>query len=270
MSFLRHLTTRLKLTLGGSYLHSIKKIFFVALTFTISATQAAEINVYAAASLTDVLTEITSAYKKIQPSTSVKTSFAGAQTLAKQIEHGAPADLFISADLEWADYLAKRNLLKNESRKNLLNNSLVFITPQHSTLQIEMNVQTQLTAQFSGKLCTGDPAYVPVGKYAKQALEYYNWWNSVQNRVVGTEDVRTSLALVERGECDLGIVYATDANASKKVKVVAQFPESSHKPIIYPGALTQTANKDAEQFWQFLQSDPAKQIFQQYGFGVLE
>lgn len=233
-----------------------------------SFTQAADIKVSAAASLTDVMTELSRIYEKSNAGVVIKTSYAGSSTLAKQIENGAPADVFISADRDWADYLEKRGLLTSESRKDLLINDLVLISPLNRVPAIQLQKNVDLLSSFSGKLCTGEPAYVPVGKYAKQALTYYGWWEAIQLRLVGTEDVRTALAFVERGECALGIVYKTDALMSKKVQVVASFPAESHVPIVYPGGLTKNANQDAHAFWQFLQSEQATQVFLRYGFGV--
>lgn len=234
----------------------------------VGATQAADIKVSAAASLTDVLTELAKLYEKAHPDVRIKTSYAGSSALAKQIENGAPADIFISADKDWMDYLQKRNLINSETRKDLLGNHLVFITPINRELNIDFTQGYSLTANLTGKLCTGEPAYVPVGKYAKQALEYFGWWKNIESQLVGTEDVRTALAFVERGECALGIVYETDSKMSKKVKLVARFPAESHSPILYPIALTKKANEDAQRFLEFLQSDQATEVFNRYGFVV--
>jgi molybdate transport system substrate-binding protein len=234
------------------------------------AVQAGDIKVSAAASLTDVLTELSRTYEKSHSRSSIKTSFAGSSTLAKQIENGAPVDIFISADKDWADYLEQRNLLTKTTRADLLTNELVVIAPLNRTQAITMARDFDLVASFDGKLCTGDPGYVPVGKYARQALSYYGWWSALQARLVGTEDVRTALAFVERGECALGIVYKTDALLSKKVTVVASFPPESHLPIVYPGGLTKNASPEAHAFWQFLQSAEAAQVFVRYGFGIAQ
>lgn len=247
---------------------TLKKGMFICAVAMAGFTQAGEVKVYAAASLTDVLTEVAKSYQQAHPDTHIKTSFAGSSTLAKQIENGAPAELFISADKDWADYLQTRNLLDANTRVELLTNELVLIAPLSRTPAISLNKNANLANSFTGKLCTGDPAYVPVGKYAKQALGYFDWWDSIQPRLVGTEDVRTALAFVERGECALGIVYKTDAQLSKKVTVVASFPAASHLPIVYPGGLTKNAGPDAQAFWQFLQSKPALDVFAHYGFGV--
>lgn len=232
--------------------------------------QAGDIKVSAAASLTDVLSELSRAYEKSHTGVLIKTSFAGSSTLAKQIENGAPADIFISADKDWTDYLEKRNLLTKATRIDLLTNELVLIAPLNRTQSITMARDFDLAASFTGKLCTGEPAYVPAGKYAQQALSYFGWWSALQLRLVGTEDVRTALAFVERGECALGIVYKTDALLSKKVTVVASFPAESHLPIVYPGGLTKNASPEAQAFWQFLQSAEAAMVFVRYGFGIVQ
>ncbi len=230
---------------------------------------AAEVRLYAAASLTDVLTELSTVYQQSHAQVIIKKSFAGSSTLAKQIEQGAPADIFISADNDWENYLFRRGFLASESRRKLLGNELVLIAPVASQVKVSLHSGFNITRAFNGRLCTGDTVSVPVGKYAKQALNYYSWWDKIATRVVGTEDVRTALAFVERGECSLGIVYKTDANLSKKVEVVATFPSESHSPIEYPGALTKHASAEAHDFWLFLQSDNAKAVFMRYGFSVM-
>jgi molybdate transport system substrate-binding protein len=230
---------------------------------------AGEIKLYAAASLTDALTELSAIYEKNYPDVVIKKSFAGSSTLAKQIENGAPADLFISADMDWVGYLQKRGLLDDPSLKKLLVNELVLIAPLESKVTLLLDPAFNLSTAFNGRLCTGDTTSVPVGKYAKQALLHYNWWNNIESRIVGTEDVRTALSFVERAECGLGVVYKTDALLSKKVKVIATFPEVSHKPIEYPGALAKGASADAKAFWRFLQTKDAKAVFNRYGFSTV-
>ena len=234
------------------------------------AAYAGEVKLYAAASLTDVLSELSSTYQKLHPDVVIKKSFAGSSTLAKQIENGAPADVFISADADWIEYVQKLGLLNETSRKKLLVNELVLIAPLESKVDISLDPAFNLNTAFTGRLCTGDTNSVPAGKYAKQALLHYNWWDKIESRVVGSEDVRTALTFVERAECDLGIVYKTDAQLSKKVKVIAIFPTASHKPIEYHGALTKNASTDAKAFWSFLQSSDAKIVFIRYGFSPLK
>lgn len=251
------------------YKRQIKWLSIIGLSLLSGLAAAGDVGVYAAASLTDAVTELSAAYQKAHPDVVIKKSFAGSSILAKQIENGAPADIFISADNDWADYLGKCGLLVNESRKKLFSNDLVLVAPVISEIKVSLVPGFNFNAAFTGRLCTGDTASVPVGKYAKQSLTHYGWWDKTSSRIVGTEDVRTALAFVERAECSLGIVYKTDAQLSKKVKVVATFPAASHAPIEYPGALTKNAGAESKAFWVFLQSDEAKAVFTRYGFVIL-
>ncbi|RYG19577.1 MAG: molybdate ABC transporter substrate-binding protein [Chitinophagaceae bacterium] len=258
-----------KFSAQRGYKIHVQLVVTIAFGIFCNFVSAGEVKVYAAASLTDALTELSATYQKSHSDVVIKKSFAGSSTLAKQIENGAPADIFISADNDWSDYLLKRGLLVAESRKKLLSNELVLIAPVASEISVLLDPAFNLNTAFSGRLCTGDPASVPVGKYAKQSLTTYNWWDKISPRIVATEDVRTALAFVERAECGLGIVYKTDALLSKKVKVIATFPVNSHAAIEYPGALTKNAGTESNAFWIFLQSDEAKAVFTRYGFSVL-
>jgi len=229
-----------------------------------------DIRVSAAASLTDAIAKNSQQYELANAGVTIKKSFGGSATLAKQIEQGAPTDIYISADVEWMNYLQERRLISSSSQVALLSNELVLIAPLHATkIGITFDVKTPLANLFKGRLCTGDPASVPVGRYAKQALTYYAWWESINTRLVATEDVRTALAFVERGECDLGIVYKTDALASTKVSILGVFPSASHAAIIYPMALIKGANPKAEAFWRYLQGDAASKIFSDLGFSII-
>lgn len=244
-------------------------IFFSFLMLIhVGVVRASEVKVSAAASLTDVMTELSKVYEKSHPEISVKNSFAGSSTLAKQIENGAPVDIFISADKDWMDYLQKRSLLNDQTRRDLLGNNLVIIAPANQKPAIQLDKSFDIANKVKGRLCTGEPAYVSVGKYAKQALEYYGWWKTLEPRLVGTEDVRTALAFVARGECAFGIVYETDAKMSDKVDLVARFPVESHLPIVYPIALVKKSGNDAQAFLEYLQSAEAAAVFTRYGFIV--
>lgn len=245
-----------------------RALALAGLLLVTTAAIAGEVTLYAAASLTAVLTELSDSYQKQHPDIVIKRSFAASSTLARQIENGAPAELFISADSDWGDYLEQRGLLLTATRKNLLRNELVLIAPTEQPVELTLDRSFDFSASFSGHLCTGEPDHVPVGKYAKQALSHYGWWDGIASRVVGTEDVRTVVAFVERGECALGIVYQSDAMNSKKVSVTAIFPSASHLPIIYPGGLLKGADADAARFWDYLRSDEAKAVFVRYGFSV--
>ncbi len=212
----------------------ISMLFSCSVGLAIQAHAANDVTVYAAASLTNAITDLEKAFEK-QTKIEVKTSYAGSSTLAKQIEAGAPADVFISADEQWMNYLQNKKLIVSNQRINLLGNKLVLIAPKNSTINtIKMDKNVDPSTAFQGKWCTGDTKSVPVGKYGKQALTSLGWWQKLQPKLVETEDVRAALNFVARGECQLGIVYATDAAISKDVKVVGVFPENTHAPIIYP------------------------------------
>ncbi len=223
--------------------------------------------VFDAASLTDVVDEIGRAFSARSPRVQVKSSPAASSTLAKEIEAGALADVFFSADLDWMDYLQQRKLLRPGSRHDVVLNRLVLIAPADSKVSVKIAAGFDLVAALGdGKLATGDPDSVPVGKYAHSALEKLGVWNSVSSRIVRAENVRSALAFVARGEAALGIVYRTDALAEKRVRIVDVFPQDSHPPIIYPIALTARASPDAERFLEFVISEAAKPIFRHYGF----
>lgn len=225
--------------------------------------------VFAAASTTNAITEIG---KLLEQKNKIKVtgSFASSSTLAKQIEQGAPADVFLSADLKWMDYLAGKKMIDEKSRFNLLGNRLVLIAPASSTLKVDIKQGFDLAKLLGeGKLSMGDPSHVPAGIYGKQALEKLGVWKSVESKVAGAKDVRAALALVEREEAPLGVVYATDAAISKKVKVVGVFPLDSHPPIVYPVALVKDRGTPAAKaLLDFLKSPDAKGVFEKYGFTV--
>ncbi|HET8730358.1 MAG TPA: molybdate ABC transporter substrate-binding protein [Moraxellaceae bacterium] len=231
-----------------------------------SGARAADITVFAAASLTDALKEIGDAYRSVRGDT-LRSSFASSATLARQIEAGAPADIYMSADQKWMDYLAARGLIETASRRDLLGNSLVLVAPAGSATPVPMRKGN--VPAFTGRLCMGDPASVPAGIYGKQSLVSLGWWETLSTRVVTTEDVRTVLAFVARGECPLGIVYATDARVSDKVVVVGRFAAGSHEPVVYPVALLPHASSAARAFFVYLQGPAARQVFERHGFVVL-
>jgi molybdate transport system substrate-binding protein len=197
----------------------------------------------------------------------VRTSFAASSVLAKQIEAGAPADVFLSADPEWMDYLEKRGLLKAGTREDLLMNRLVLIAPSDSRVHLTLAPHADLTAALGGgRLATGDPDSVPVGRYAQAALKWLGAWESVAPRLVRAENVRAALEYVARGEATLGIVYGTDALAEKRVRVVDVFPADSHPPIIYHVALTSEARQEAAALEAFFEGEAAREIFARHGF----
>lgn len=245
-----------------------KCVFLLALAGSTSA-QAAEVTVYAAASLGNAMRDVAVVWRDAHKDDTVKTSFAASSTLAKQIEAGAPADIFASADKQWMDYLASRGLIDGASRRDLLGNTLVLIAPAAKPVTVALARGAALP-DFTGRLCIGDPASVPAGIYARQALQSIGWWPALEKRYVGTEDVRTALAFVERAECPLGIVYETDARISGKVVVAGRFPAGSHDPVVYPFALMPKASSDARAFFQWLQGPAAAAVFTRYGFTVLK
>jgi molybdate transport system substrate-binding protein len=226
-----------------------------------------ELLVFAAASLTNVLDEIGTAYAQ-QTQQHVKFSYAASSALARQLEAGSRADVFLSADLEWMDYLQARNLIDRSTRRNLLSNRLVLVAPADSKIELKIAPGFALGAALgsNGRLATGDPDSVPVGKYARSALTSLGVWNEVADRLVRADNVRSALAFIARGETPLGIVYETDARVEKRVRIVDFFPADSHPPIVYPVAVTATARPAARQFVEFLQSAPAQETFKKYGF----
>ena len=230
--------------------------------------QAAEkVTVFAAASLKNALDDITAAWRQ-ETSKDATISYAASSALAKQIESGAPADIFISADLDWMDYVEKKNLIKKDTRTNLLGNRIVLVAPKGNAEPVEIIKGFDLAKLLGdGRLAMGAVDSVPAGKYGKAALESLGVWSSVESKVAGAESVRAALLLVSRGEAPYGIVYQTDAAADKEVKVVGTFPEDSHKPIIYPIAvLSESKNADAVSLFDYIKSDKAVPFFEKQGF----
>lgn len=248
----------------------MKKTFVklaLASVFALGSTQALaeNITVFAAASMTNVLQQIGEEYKKAYPQDSLTFSFAGSSTLAKQIEQEAPADLFISADQKWMDYVAEKLPAKTKNITTLAENELVLIAPQSSHLNVASVKEIDFKKVIGDSyLAVGDDN-VPVGRYAKKALEYLNVWGDVENRLSKAKDVRAVLSYIERGELPLGIVYSTDAKVSDKVKIVAVFPQESYGKVVYPAA-TLSEKAEAKRFLDFLSSAQAKAAFEQAGF----
>jgi molybdate transport system substrate-binding protein len=230
------------------------------------AAGARAIVVFAAASLSDALTEVGNAFTSTT-GVSVKPSFAASSVLAKQIESGAAASVFFSADEEWMDYLESRHLLAPGSRRDVLANRLALIAPADSPAAFQITSgPALLQALGSARIATGDPDSVPAGKYARAALTKLGVWNALQPRLIPAENVRSALAYVARGEAPFGIVYLTDAQVEKKVKLVALFPDDTHAPIRYPIARTVATDASAARFVEFVASPRAQAIFQKYGF----
>lgn len=227
--------------------------------------------VFAAASLKNALDDVAASWTRDTGKPAPKISYAASSALAKQIEQGAPADLFISADLAWMDYLAERKRIKTDTRFNLLGNKIVLIAPRDTkAATVEITGPALKAALAGGRLAMGNVAAVPAGKYGKAALEKLGAWDTVKGDVAQADNVRAALALVARGEAPLGVVYATDAAIDPGVKIVATFPDGSHPPIIYPAALTADAkNADARAFLDYLRSARARPAFEKQGFTVL-
>lgn len=227
--------------------------------------------VFAAASLKNALDRIAKDWES-KDAGKATLSFAASSALAKQIESGAPADIFVSADLKWMDWVAERKLIDPTSRKNLLGNTLVLIAPADSTASLKIEKGFDLAGALGdGRLAMGEPGSVPAGIYGKAALTSLGIWDAVAAKVAGAENVRVALAYVARGETPLGIVYATDARSEPKVKVVDTFPADSHEPVVYPVALTAaSANPAAKDFLAYLASPEAAKVFEEQGFTTLK
>jgi molybdate transport system substrate-binding protein len=222
--------------------------------------------VFAAASLTNVLGELSQDWEK-SSGVRVKLSFAASSMLARQIEAGGKADVFISADQEWMDYLQARDLIDKPTRRNLAGNRLVLIAPADSKLELTVAPGFGLAAALgTQRLATGDPDTVPVGRYARSALTSLGIWDEIQDRLVRADNVRSAMMFVARGEVPLGIVYTTDALADSKVRIVDTFPENTHPPITYPGAVTRGAGSEAIAFLDSLARPAARATWKKYGF----
>jgi molybdate transport system substrate-binding protein len=226
--------------------------------------------VFAAASLKNALDNVGAAWKA-DTGKEATISYAASSALARQIESGAPADIFISADLDWMSYLSDKQLTKPDTEVKLLGNRIVLVAPKDSPVQAVITANFDLAGLLGdGRLAMGDVKAVPAGKYGKAALESLGVWASIEAKVAQAENVRAALKLVSTGEAPLGIVYATDAVAEPDVKVVGAFPEDSHPPIVYPVGLTaESKNPDAAAFQKYLQSAKAKEIFEAQGFTFL-
>lgn len=233
--------------------------------------QSEPVLVFAAASMKNALDETAKKWTE-KSKTEVKSSYAASSALAKQIEAGAPADIYISADLDWMNYVDGKKLLKTGTRSNLLGNSIVLVASKDwSKGDVKIVSGFPLaTLLGDGRLSMADTATVPAGKYGKAALEKLGVWDSVSTKLAQAENVRAALALVGRGEAPLGIVYKTDAAADSNVKIIGSFPDDSHKPIVYPAAQIETSkNAKAVEFLHYLASPEAKTIFEKHGFTVL-
>lgn len=245
--------------------------FIVVLAaFSPASAEDKTITVFAAASMKNALDEVDAAYTA-KTGVKITASYAASSVLAKQIEQGAPADVFVSADTDWMDYAASRKTINELSRVNLLGNSIVLIAPKDSKIDNVIIAQGFDLAKLAGdgRIATGDVKSVPVGKYAKAALTSLGAWQAAEPKFAMAESVRAALTLVARGEAALGIVYSTDAKVEPGVKIVGTFPADSHPAIIYPVAATTTAKGGTNDYLAFLRSSAAKTILEKYGFKFL-
>ena len=254
---------------GAVALLAAAAVAVLGLTAEPAAAQGAGPTVFAAASLKTALDEIGLAYTAASGK-KASVSYAAASALAKQIEQGAPADVFVSADLDWMDFLETKGLIRAGTRVNLVSNTLVLIAPAGSPSEPKIAPGFALAAAIGdSRLATGDVRSVPVGKYAKAALTTLGVWGAVEPKLAGAENVRAALALVSRGEARYGIVYGSDARSEPKVMVVDTFPASSHPPIVYPAAITKEATSpEAAAYLDFLKGPAAAKIFEANGFAV--
>lgn len=236
------------------------------LSVSSAANAATELKVYAASSMTNAVNDIAQQFETKYDVT-VTPVYGGSSSIARQILNGAPADIFISANTKWMDYLVKSKAVKNDSVTNLVRNSLVLIAPKASTIEpfdfSDANAWNQ--ALEGNRLALGNPVSVPAGMYAKESLTNLGVWKKLERQIAPAKNVRLALALVERGEAPLGVVYKTDALLTDKVKVVGEFTNDTHADIIYPAAIVKDSTQ-SEQFFEYLKSDDAKKVFAQYGF----
>jgi molybdate transport system substrate-binding protein len=235
-----------------------------------AAAQGKDVVVFAAASLKNALDDAAGQWQRASGK-KVVISYAASNTLIKQIEQGAPADIFISADIAWMDYGQQKGLIRPDTRFNLLGNRLVLIAPKDSSVSANIQPGFDLAALLKGgRLAVANVDAVPAGRYGKAALEKLGAWDGVKDKIAQAENVRAALVLVARGEAPLGIVYQTDAASDPSIKIVATFPESAHPPIIYPIALTkESTNPEARAFLSYLHSPAARAAFERQGFTVL-
>jgi molybdate transport system substrate-binding protein len=244
-------------------------IFILGGSVPVTAGQSNKVFVFAAASTTNAIQEIGQLFSQKNKARCV-SSFASSSTLAKQIDAGAPANVYISANPRWMDFLDGKGLIETGTRYDILGNRIVLIAPAASDLHLDILPGFALPEIMDGeKISMGDPEHVPAGIYGRQALESLGVWDEIAPKVVRAKDVRTALVFVERGEAPLGIVYATDAAITDKVKVVGIFPENSHPPVIYQAAIVRgNKTKVALAFFRFLKSPEAAAVFEAYGFSV--
>ena len=230
----------------------------------------AKVTVFAAASMTNALEEVAANYKKVNPNEEVTFSFASSSVLARQITEGAPADVFVSADQKWMNFLAEKDAIEPATRVDLVGNKLVMIAPKDSKIEsIDLTNDKWQATLGDSFLAVGDPDHVPAGIYAKTAFTYLKQWEAIEKKLARADNVRKALLLVEKAESPLGVVYATDAAAGKNVKVVATFPAESHPAVEYPVAIVKGhENAESKAFFDYMKSDAAKAVYTKFGFSA--
>ncbi|EGR1585459.1 molybdate ABC transporter substrate-binding protein [Vibrio parahaemolyticus] len=236
------------------------------LSISFSTNAATDLKVYAASSMTNAIDEIAQDFKEKYDVT-VTPVYGGSSSIARQIINGAPADVFISANTKWMDYLVDEGVIDSDNVTNLVRNSLVLIAPQSSSLAVFnfADANAWEAALTGSRLALGNPTSVPAGMYAKESLTTLGVWKEIQTKVAPAKNVRLALALVERGEAPLGVVYKTDAQLTSKVKIVGEFASDTHAAIVYPAAVVSDST-ESRQFFQYLKSEDAKRVFAHYGF----
>jgi len=250
---------------------AVMLVMLLAASASPAHAQTGDALIFAAASLKNALDEVAAQYRK-DTGKAVKISYGASSALAKQIEAGAPADIFISADLDWMDYVAQRHLIVSDTRKNILGNRLVLVAPKDDPVEVRVVPNFPLAGLLKGgKLAMADTSAVPAGKYGKAALEKLDVWPSVSGSIAQAENVRAALALVSRKEAPFGIVYQTDAAADANVRIAGVFPEDTHPPIIYPIArVADSKNPDAARLLAYIEAPKAAPAFEQQGFTILK
>ncbi|ELB2086351.1 molybdate ABC transporter substrate-binding protein [Vibrio parahaemolyticus] len=236
------------------------------LSISFSTNAATDLKVYAASSMTNAIDEIAQDFKEKYDVT-VTPVYGGSSSIARQIINGAPADVFISANTKWMDYLVDEGVIDSDNVTNLVRNSLVLIAPQSSSIAVFnfADAKAWEAALNDSRLALGNPTSVPAGMYAKESLTTLGVWKEIQTKVAPAKNVRLALALVERGEAPLGVVYKTDAQLTSKVKIVGEFASDTHAAIVYPAAVVNDST-ESRQFFQYLKSEDAKRVFAHYGF----
>jgi len=248
-------------------------VVIVGILFSVESASGGDILIFAAASQRDPLEAVIASYSGQNRKNIVKASYQSSSTLARQIELGAPADIYISANSKWMDYLEDRKLIDASTRRNMFGNSLVLVTAKTGISEkADIKSGFDLTSLLGdGRLAVGDPDHVPAGIYAKQAMQNLGIWDSIKSKLARADNVRAALALVSRGEAPYGITYSSDAVADRRVEVVGAFPEDSHLKIVYPVAITENSQNTAgaKAFFQFLKAPEAIKIYKKFGFRVL-